>query len=263
MKRGKVTILATSYMLPADQGLLRRRNPAGPGGRRSGGAAGRSAGTAAPAPSDRGGDEPMNQLNASLVDPLPRPRGATPVAGRPGARDRAGRDPGAAFQAAPTLPGARRRQRRPCRSGDRLRRLAVGLPAGGQHGGSKSSEIRKNLQGFDRKDPFKVQGLATAARGSARAERCDRRCGSGAETADRRYRHRHAAGDTDRLRDPAPRTRRARPAPVTARQSGSQVLHLDGHGPLRRGRRDNSTRSAWSSSAPCPAPRTRSWSSWA
>ena len=48
MKRGSITVLATTYMLPADQGLFGGRDPAGPGRRR--GAAGRPAGSAAPAP---------------------------------------------------------------------------------------------------------------------------------------------------------------------------------------------------------------------
>ena len=50
MKRGKVTVLATSYMLPADQGLFGGRDPAGPGRVDPAAPQAASAGSAPPAP---------------------------------------------------------------------------------------------------------------------------------------------------------------------------------------------------------------------
>ena len=49
MKRGKITVLATTYMLPADQGLFGGRDPAGPG-RPTAAPQAAAAGSAAPTP---------------------------------------------------------------------------------------------------------------------------------------------------------------------------------------------------------------------
>ena len=147
-------------------------------------------------------------------DRLPGPRRAAPVARRPRARDRADRDPGAAVE---LRVGHRRDARR--------RPTPPAAPATGSGGslpafqpvvsteGSKSSEIRKNLKGFDTKDPFKVQGLPTG--GGSRRGAAPARRGVAA-----RHDHRTGAGTTTGT-TAAPD--RARPDPGSTGSSGDST----------------------------------------
>ena len=171
MKRGNITVLATTYMLPADQGLFAGATPQGPAGAAAPQAGRRRAGC--PDPSDRRGDQPMNSVNAfirSTIDDLVEKRLwpvaavllvaliAIPVL----LSNPADEQPAPASAAVAPAVGA----------GDALSAFQPAVNTEGK----KSSEIRKDLEGFETKDPFKPQNVGgggstagAAARSRSRA----------------------------------------------------------------------------------------------
>ena len=154
LKRGKITVLATTYMLPADQGLFAGATPQGPAGAR--GAAGRRRRGARPDSPDRRGDQPMNSVNSfvrTTIDDLVEKR-LWPVAAVLLV----------ALIAIPVLL-ANPADEQPASASDPV---APAVGAGGSLSafqpavnteGKKSSEIRKDLEGFSTKDPFKPQNV--------------------------------------------------------------------------------------------------------
>ena len=156
------------------------------------------------------------------------------MACRPGARDRAGRDPGAAVAA--RLDGARRSAGAP--PATPATGTGAPLPAFQpvvNTEGSKSSEIRKNLKGFATKDPFKVQGLPKVGAASGQL--------TAASGHDDRRRARPPAPRPAPARRPArarPGPARARPAPVRApAQSGPTLTYFTYTVDVRFGKADN------------------------
>ena len=193
MTSGKITVLATSYMLPADQGLFGGATPQAPAGTDPAAPQAASAGSATSAP-PTAAVTAMNQLNAgirTIFQDLVERR-LWPVAlvlvimliAIPVLLSNSGSEsPGTPAAPVPTAPATG--------AGSSLPAFQPVVSTEG----SKSSEIRKNLEGFESKDPFKVQGLTT---GGSSAGRAARGVAGGPRPAtagdDDRHRHRHDGG---------------------------------------------------------------------
>ena len=257
MKRGNITVLATTYMLPADQGLFAGATPQGPAGDR-GAAGGRRRG-GCPGSSDRRGDQPMNSVNAFVRTDDRRPGREAAVAGCRGARW----SPWSRSPCCSRIPPTSNPPPHPTPVAPAVgcRRLAVRLPARRQHGGQEVERDPQGPRGLQHQGP--LQAAERRRRRRRRRGRLGRgpgrrRLGSGGG-ADRRVRGRRpTAGHLRRRLRRRLEHRHQRHATTSLRPSTTPTPRTSGSA-----RRATSTARRCPSSGRCPPARTRWSCSWA